>query len=247
MRPHSASQVFRYKGVKMVGVLNWLESSKNQKLPAVLFLHGFPGAEKNTDIQRELLKHGIASFSLHFRGAWGSEGLFSFGDLAFQAKAGLKFLRGQDFVDARRLAVFGFSMGGWTAISLGSLEPGLRGVAAVAPVGGPEMVTSDTRRKIAHLCQPLRVKSADFLHRDFIAAVHRWDPARSAAKLRCPLLLIHGEADEMVALAVSRRIFAAAHEPKKLVKVPGARHDFLDRRDWLARTVVDWLSALLKV
>ena len=36
-------------------------------------------------------------------------------------------------------------MGGWAAVNLAAVEPGLRAVAAVAPVGGPEMMTPKTR------------------------------------------------------------------------------------------------------
>ena len=113
--------------------------------------------------------------------------------------------------------------------------------AALAPVGGPELVGPDSRQTIAHLCRPLRNRSADFLFRDFIVSVRRLDPARCVARLSCPLLLVHGRADEIVPFPSSERIFAAAREPKTFVRVPGARHDFLDRRDWLARLVSGWL------
>src|SRR5256885_510552 len=79
---------------------------EDQRFPAVLFLHGFPGAEKNVDVQRRLQAAGVASYSLHFSGAWGSEGYYRFSDLVPQAAAGLAFLASRPFVDARRLGVF---------------------------------------------------------------------------------------------------------------------------------------------
>lgn len=239
---HCGSAVFRYRGLKMVGSLNRPAGPEGKRFPAVLLLHGFPGAEKAVDLQRELMKRGVASLALHFCGAWGSEGQYSFTGLVPQARSALRYLSGRDFVDPKRLAVFGFSMGGWTALNLAARADGLKAVAAAAPVGGIETTGPETRGHIEHLCRPLRIKSVDFLHRDLLKAMRRHDPTRSAARLRCPLLLVHGDADELVSFDVSRRLYAAALVPKKFIRAPGSRHDFLDRRDWLSRTVAVWLA-----
>lgn len=231
----------------MVGVFNRPAGPESRRYPAVLFLHGFPGSEKNVDIQRELLKRGVASFSLHFAGAWGSEGYYRVSALIDEARAGLKFLKSHDCVDLKRLGVFGFSMGGWTALHVGAREPGLRTVVAVAPAGGKEMVVKNLRQVVAHLSVPLRVKSKADAYRDFVAAVRAHDPAQSAARLGGSLLLVHGTADTVIHPAVSARIFASAPQPKKLVRAQGARHDFLDRREWLTRLVADWFCETLPV
>jgi dipeptidyl aminopeptidase/acylaminoacyl peptidase len=247
MQPaHSGAAVFRHKGLKMVGVLNRPAAPDRNKFPSVLFLHGLPGAEKNVDIQRLLLKKGVASFSPHFRGAWGSEGRYLVSDLPIQAAAALTFLRRQAFVDPKRVAVFGFSMGGWTALHLAARQKDLKAVAAAAPVGGPEMVGPGTRKRIMRLCRPLRVGSETAVSRDFVRAVREQDPAASAAKLSCPLLLVHGDKDDVVPFPVSRRLYAAARAPKRLVRARGAGHDFLDRRDWLSQLVSGWLDGRLR-
>lgn len=242
---HSGADLFSLGGVKMIGILNRPDGPEKARFPAVLFLHGFPGSEKNTDIQRALMKRGVASFALHFQGAWGSEGYYLPSALVAQARAGLRFLRRQSFVDKERLALFGFSMGGWAAINTGAKED-VVAVAAVAPVGGPEMVRPETRKRVYHLCRTLRVKDREALYRDFVRSVRTQDPAKSAAALGCPLLLVHGSADEVVHPAVSERLYAAAREPKKLVRSQGAQHDFLDRREWLTKLAADWLCATLK-
>ena len=239
---HMGAVVMPYPGLKLVGVLARPEGPAKKKFPAVLFLHGFPGSEQNVDVRRKLLSLGVASFSLHFSGAWGSDGYYSFSRLIPQAQAALKFLAAREFVDKKRLAVFGFSMGGWTALNLAGKTPGLRAVCAVAPVGGPEMIGKDTRAHVEHLSRTLRIKSIDSLAKDFKEAVRDNDPAIAAATRSCPLLLIHGTGDGVVPSAVSRRIYQAAAAPKKLVVSPGAGHDFLDRREWLTRVAALWLA-----
>jgi hypothetical protein len=237
--------VFKHKGLRLIGVLARPEGPERKRCPAVLFLHGFPGSEQNVDIRRALLKKGVASFALHFGGAWGSDGLYSFSNLLPQAEAGLKFLASQDFVDKKRMAVFGFSMGGWTALNLAGKTPALKAVAAVAPVGGPEMISSDVKRRVAHLSRTLRIKSVDSLGKDFCESVTRLDPAKAVAKRKMPLLMVHGTEDETVPAAVSRRVFGYAREPKELILSKGAQHDFLDRREWLTKTVADFLARSL--
>lgn len=243
---HSGAALFRYRGLKLLGILNRPAGRDGARHPGVLFLHGFPGAEKNVDIQRRLMKMGIASFALHFAGAWGSEGEYTVSDLVSQARAGLRFLAGREFVDPARLAVFGFSMGGWAALNLAAREPRLRAAVAVSAVGGPEMITPRTADFIRRLSRPLRVRSARSLAADFKRAVAAQDPSRAVARLACPLLLVHGDADDVVPFEISRRLYAAAHPPKKLVTARGARHDYLDRREWLSRLASEWLAGRLR-
>lgn len=242
---HCGSAVFSYKGLKMVGSLNRPAGRQGQRFPAVLLLHGFPGAEKSVDLQRELMKRGIASLALHFCGAWGSEGEYSFAGLVPQARAALAYLKSRDFVDRKRVALFGFSMGGWTALNLAGSSDGLKAVVAAAPVGGIETTGPQTRGHIEHLARPLRFKSVDHLYKDLLKAMRRYDPTRSVRRLRCPLLLVHGDADELVSFDVSRRLYAAARVPKKFIRAPGSRHDFLDRREWFVRVVAGWLAGRL--
>jgi fermentation-respiration switch protein FrsA (DUF1100 family) len=44
-------------------------------------------------------------------------------------------------------------------------------------------------------------------------------------KLKVPVLLIHGEHDEIIPVDMSRRLYAAASQPKELYIIPGAHHN----------------------
>ena len=241
MQPHSGSLVWRWRGLKMLGVTHRPALKPGRKAPGVLFLHGFPGSEKNVDVQRWLMERGVASFAPHFAGAWGSEGRYSFATLVDQARAALKVLAAQDYVDSRRLAAFGFSMGGWTALNLSGRVANLRGVAAVASVGGPEMLGPGSRDLIIRLAKPLVAPPAAALSADFAAAVRGQDPAAAVAKPGCPLLLLHGTEDHVVPYGVGKRLSAAAGRRARFVTSTGADHAFLDRRAWLTRLTGSWL------
>jgi predicted alpha/beta-fold hydrolase len=61
--------------------------------PTVLLLHGYPGNEKNLDLAQSLRRAGWNVFFFHYRGAWGSEGDFSFVNSAEDISTALTHLR----------------------------------------------------------------------------------------------------------------------------------------------------------
>src|SRR4029453_11235629 len=49
-----------------------------QKHPTLLLLHGYPGNERNLDLAQVVRAHGWNVIYFNYRGAWGSQGTFSF-------------------------------------------------------------------------------------------------------------------------------------------------------------------------
>ncbi|HEX4048008.1 MAG TPA: alpha/beta fold hydrolase [Elusimicrobiota bacterium] len=243
MRAHSGTEVFRVLGQKMLATCHRPAGPEGKRFPFVLFLHGFPGSEKSVDVQRALLARGVASVAPRFLGAWGSGGKYRFTTLVPQARAALLAARRLPFVDPRRAAVYGFSMGGWAALNLAALEPELKAVVAVAPAGGPEMIGPGTKAFLAGHATPLNAPAPDALLRDFRRAMREFDPARAVPRLRAPLLLIHGDEDATIPLAISRRYAALAGKRARLVVQRGADHGFLDCREKLTRLASSWLAA----
>jgi fermentation-respiration switch protein FrsA (DUF1100 family) len=52
-----------------------------------------------------------------------------------------------------------------------------------------------------------------------------YDSLAQIASVRCPVLFLHGERDEIIPLEMARRLFAAAREPKTFEVVRGAGHN----------------------
>lgn len=63
--------------------------------------------------------------------------------------------------------------------------------------------------------------------------------------LSCPILLIHGEADEILSPGCSIHVHRKAREPKKLVLVPGTGHALDEASEAVCRELRDWLKAAL--
>lgn len=52
-----------------------------------------------------------------------------------------------------------------------------------------------------------------------------YDSLALIGKVRCPMLFLHGEHDEIIPLEMGRRLFAAAPDPKRFEVIPGAGHN----------------------
>jgi dipeptidyl aminopeptidase/acylaminoacyl peptidase len=81
--------------------------------PGVVLLHGFPGNEQNLDLAQAMRRAGFNVLTLHYRGAWGSPGDFSFTHAAEDADAAVSFMTGNAAkyaVDPARIFVIGHSM-----------------------------------------------------------------------------------------------------------------------------------------
>lgn len=66
--------------------------------------------------------------------------------------------------------------------------------------------------------------------------------ARNIGELRGkPVLLVHGQADEVLPDLCSRTLYDLACEPKKLILYPGCRHGLDECQDALDRDLLTWL------
>lgn len=76
---------------------------------------------------------------------------------------------------------------------------------------------------------------------------HIGSVAQKASEVKVPWLLIHGDADDVVPIEDSREIFALAHEPKKIIEIPGANHVFSEAGlEPMSEAVIDWIGETLR-
>nr|WP_295371492.1 S9 family peptidase [uncultured Sphingosinicella sp.] len=130
--------------------------------------------------------------------------------------AGLDWLKRQDFVDPERVAVYGWSYGGFTVLKLLEQAPGAyaAGISG-APVTRWELYdTHYTERYLGNpTTDPKPYQFADVI--------------QNAGKISDPLLLMHGMADDNVVFENSTAVIAKLQEQKRpfeLMVYPGATH-----------------------
>jgi pimeloyl-ACP methyl ester carboxylesterase len=106
--------------------------------PVVLLLHGLPGNEQNLDLAQAMRREGWSVLTLHYRGAWGSPGSFTFAHVLEDAAAALAWLRTPEtdakyHIDRTRIVVMGHSMGGWAAAYVAAHDAEVIGAGLISP------------------------------------------------------------------------------------------------------------------
>src|SRR5580698_9643258 len=85
--------------------------------PTFVLLHGFPGNEQNLDLAQAIRRAGWNVLTMHYRGSWGSPGVFSIAHVLEDADAAVAFVRQPEIaakygIDTHRIVLGGHSMGG---------------------------------------------------------------------------------------------------------------------------------------
>ncbi|MCA8904975.1 MAG: alpha/beta fold hydrolase, partial [Hyphomonas sp.] len=104
--------------------------------PAVVLLHGYPGNEKNLDLAQDLRSDGFNVLFFHYRGAWGSEGVYTLTHVIEDVATATDYLRAnaEKFrTDPDKVLLVGHSMGGFAALEGAARDPRIGCVAAIAP------------------------------------------------------------------------------------------------------------------
>jgi fermentation-respiration switch protein FrsA (DUF1100 family) len=169
----------------------------------ILYSHG--NAEDLGYIQpvlQKLLKTGFSVFAYDYRGYGTSEGTPSERNAYKDIDAAYKYLTQQLKVPPKQIIAYGFSVGGGVAVDLASRQP-LAG-----------LILENCFTTVFQVVMSIPIIPFDkFRNIDKIA------------KVDCPVLVIHGKADEVVSWSHGQKLFAAANEPKLAFWVKGAGHN----------------------
>jgi len=175
--------------------------------PTVLYLHGNAGNLANrSERVRKYSARGLGIFMLSYRGYSGSTGRPTERANVADAKLAYEVLR-KDGIAPEDIILYGESLGSGVAVQ----------VAAEKPVGG--IVLDAPYTSIVDVA----AEAYPFLPvRPFM--VDRYDTLRYLRDVKAPLLVVHGEEDEVIPVAMGRAVYAAANGPKDIVTLPRAGH-----------------------
>ncbi|HST27480.1 MAG TPA: alpha/beta hydrolase [Rudaea sp.] len=230
--------------------------------PTMVLLHGFPGNEQNLDLAQAIRRAGWNVLTLHYRGAWGSPGLFSIAHVLEDADAAVEFVRRSDIaekfgIDTQRIVLGGHSMGGFASAAHARHDHRLQGVVLIdawnAGATGDQMSTVPkgglpvaAEKRFSDIGNSLHGATALSVVAETIAHRTEWNYQSWAPELAHePLLIIgasrgRGEDNRKLAEAVT-----AAGGNVSAVTLE-SDHSFQDHRIALAALVVDWLQKLPK-
>jgi pimeloyl-ACP methyl ester carboxylesterase len=216
-------------------VRGWFIPHAGAEGRTLIVLHGF-GDQKHCLLNRAArLRRTVAAnlLLLDLRGHGDSGGTVSFGrDETADLRAVVDALSARADVPPGKIAVLGASLGGAVAIRAAAEDPRLCAVVAEGAYASlPEAVADRAARWWVPAPVVWAARAAFRLRAGFDWA--DCDPAADAARLRRPLLLLHGEADDQTPPRHSLRIAEAAANAgpgrASLWLVPGGGHVGLDR------------------
>ena len=214
-------------------------------LPAVIMPHGGPAARDSWGydwLSQYYTQLGYVVIQPNYRGsagygeAWYQDGGFKGWRTAMEdINDSARWLIAQGIADPKRMAIVGWSYGGYAALQANVLDPDLyKAIIAVAPVTD---------------FQKLKDESYNFQNYRLVAGfigsgshIVEGSPARNAGVIKAPVLMFHGTLDINVGVEQSKfmdSILKAAGKRSELVIYPDLEHSLVDsgvRADMLLKS-----------
>jgi uncharacterized protein len=196
-------------GVKLHG---WfMPAQKQHASGTVLYCHGNGGNLTYVrGVAQDLTARGLDVLLFDYRGYGRSEGSApSETQLYADADAAYDFLTKTRGVKPEKLAIYGLSLGTTAATDLAA-----RKVCGALVLEAPLSSASD----MASATVPVIPRSLHWILQN------RFESERKIAQVKCPVLVTHGDRDNIIPDEQGRKVFAAANEPKKLLIIPRGSH-----------------------
>jgi len=179
-----------------------------QATSTLIFAHGNAGNMGDRLFKIQFLYElALNVFIFDYRGYGKSQGIPSEAGIYRDAQAAYDYLKARGDTDMERIIIYGASLGGAVAIDLA------------------------TQRKAALLIVESSITNAldmAHIHYPFVPSFFlrlKFDSVSKVKQLTVPKLFIHSPGDEVVPYWVGKKLFAAAAEPKRFLKISGAHND----------------------
>src|SRR3954471_1128457 len=177
--------------------------------PVVLYFQGNGGAlQHRVDRFRSLTADGQGLIALSYRGYGGSTGSPSETGILADAAAAYAFATSRYAAD--KLILWGESLGTGVAVALASERPVGR-IILESPFSAAVDVAA-----AAYPFVPVRWLMKDQFRSDL-----------RIAKVTAPMLIMHGERDDVVPIAFGERLYNLAKSPKRFMRIAGGGHSDL--------------------
>jgi fermentation-respiration switch protein FrsA (DUF1100 family) len=190
----------------------WIPNDAGNGL-TVLYLHGAAfNIGANSDHARRFHGLGFSVFLISYRGFGRSEGDFpSEASVYEDADAAWRHLTSARGIDPPRILLYGHSLGAAVAIDLAARRSEARGLIVEAAF--------TSIREMSGLQSRYRFFPINWiLNQEF-------DSASKVARIRMPVLYLHGTADRLVPYRMSQTLYDRTAAPKRLLFIEGGGHN----------------------
>jgi fermentation-respiration switch protein FrsA (DUF1100 family) len=189
-------------------VVAWHVAPKGER-PVVLYFHGNGGSLRyRFDRFKALVERGDGLIALSYRGYGGSTGRPTEAGLINDAVAAYGFAAAR--YPADRIVFWGESLGSGVAVALAAMRPVSR-LVLEAPFSSAVDVAAR-----AYPFLPVRWLMKDQFRSDL-----------RIEKVTAPVLIVHGDRDGVVPIALGERLYQLVKSPKRFIRIAGGSHEGL--------------------
>ncbi|MBK5939962.1 alpha/beta hydrolase [Halochromatium roseum] len=212
----------------------------------ILILHGWgSNAEQMLPLAYPLAKAGFNLLLLNARnhGDSDSDTFSSLPRFAEDLEHAIDWLRQQQPARAAKIAVIGHSVGAGAALFAATRHAAIDAAISLSAFAHPAEVTA---RVMAHLPVPRLVVTLVVRYTEWLIG-HRFDaiaPINSIRSVRCPVLLAHGTADQLVPYADAEQIYQQRVDDQiQLTAINSAGHDPTPQLETHCEQLLDFLAS----
>ena len=220
------------RGDMLSGVLHYPAAAKANG--AVILCHGME-SDKNSE-KLIFLSHRLAEagvLALRFDFAYVGESSGKFEDITYSGEvedlnAAYALVRKRQ---PGKTAILGSSMGGTVALLFASMEPSVAALVTVAAPVHPE----NFPRRVLTVAQLQEWRERGFtlyngqrLNVSLLEDLERLDVPRAAREVKCPVLILHGDADPVVPVGEAHELHECLAGNKRLSILNGSDHRISD-------------------
>jgi len=219
--------------------------------PAVCLCHGIPASVYNPEdkgwqnLARKFCNAGFITMIFKFRGAGNSEGNFDIAGWGTDLEYAVELLERLPEVDTGKIFLLGSSAGANISIYLAARDKRVAGVVSLACPAEYRFIDMNQGEAALQQFRKLGI----IRDKDFPPSVDEWYDNFEKVAAACwisqisprPILLMHGDRDEVVPVEDARKLFELARRPKELIVVPGAGHR-LRLEEKVIDTSISWLQ-----
>jgi dipeptidyl aminopeptidase/acylaminoacyl peptidase len=176
-------------------------------------------------------------------------------DYEVPGAAALDYLLARPEVDGTRVAIMGYSFGGYYSSRIAAFEKRYKACIALSALHW-DLAAWQTKIKEANRNAPKSVAQSNFQWRwvagakdedEGIAIAKKFSLKDAAKNITCPFLVTHGGNDRVVPVENARKLYDAVGSANKTIKIftteeGGAEHAHVDNRQVGIDFAADWLE-----
>jgi dipeptidyl aminopeptidase/acylaminoacyl peptidase len=222
-------------GISIAGEVYIPDREVGHLAPGLVLCHGIPAGPPDPSnrgyalLAESFCAAGFVTLIFNFRGTGLSEGDFDITGWTRDLAAALDYLFERKEVDRARFFLMGSSAGGAVSVYTAAHDPRICALACFACPAEFSLVRNpqDGHRMLDHSRQVGLFRTPGFppSEEDWLRAFEEVSPIRWIDRIAPrPLLLVHGDDDDVVNVSQAQALYERAGEPKELVILAGVGH-----------------------